>query len=42
MSDTWLLILILAISGVASLLQLIANQIGWSAENGKIQASKDN
>ena len=36
----WLPILILAISGVASLVQLIANMIGWAAENGKIQASK--
>lgn len=38
--DAWLLILVLAISGLASLLQLIANQIGWAAENGKIEASK--
>lgn len=38
--DAWLLILILAISGLASLVQLIANQIGWAAENGKIQANK--
>lgn len=36
----WLPILVLAISGVASLLQLVANMIGWAAENGKIKASK--
>lgn len=38
--DAWLPIFVLAISGVASLLQLVANMIGWVAENGKIQASK--
>ena len=37
----WLPILILAVSGVASLLQITANMIGWSAENGKIRATKE-
>jgi hypothetical protein len=36
----WLPIFILAVSGVASFLQLVANMVGWTAENGKIQASK--
>jgi hypothetical protein len=36
----WLPILILAISGVASLFQLVANMIGWAAENGKIKATR--
>lgn len=36
----WLPILILAVSGVASFLQLTANMVGWVAENGKIKASK--
>ena len=36
----WLPILVLAVSGIASLLQIFANMIGWAAENGKIQASK--
>lgn len=39
-SYAWLVILVLAISGVASIIQLLANAIGWSAENGKIQATK--
>jgi hypothetical protein len=36
----WLPILILAISGVASVMQITANAIGWAAENGKIKATK--
>jgi hypothetical protein len=36
----WLPILILAVSGVASFLQIVANMLGWAAENGKIKASK--
>jgi energy-converting hydrogenase Eha subunit G len=35
----WLPICILAISGVASLVQIITNMIGWAAENGKIKAT---
>ena len=37
----WLPILVLAVSGVASFVQLLANTVGWAAENGKIQATKD-
>ncbi len=37
----WLPILILAVSSVASFLQLLSNMIGWAAENGKIQAQKN-
>jgi hypothetical protein len=36
----WLPILILAVSGIASLIQIFANMLGWAAENGKIKASK--
>lgn len=36
----WLPILVLAVSGLASFLQIIANMVGWAAENGKIKASK--
>ncbi len=36
----WLPIFILAVSGIASLLQITANMIGWTAENGKLKASK--
>ena len=35
----WLPILVLAISGIASLFQIFANMLGWAAENGKIKAS---
>lgn len=38
--DAWIAILVLAISGVATLIQLLSNAIGWAAENGKIQATK--
>ena len=34
----WYVILILAIAGVGNLLQLIANAIGWRAENLKLDA----
>lgn len=34
----WFPILVLAISGVGTLLQLISNLIGWSAENKKLEA----
>lgn len=36
----WLPILMLAVSGVATMIQLTVNMIGWAAENGKIKASK--
>lgn len=36
----WYPILVLAISSVATLLQLLANLIGWSAENGKLRAQQ--
>jgi hypothetical protein len=35
---SWFPILVLALSGLGTLLQLIANFIGWSAENGKLRA----
>lgn len=35
----WLPIFILAISGVATLIQMLANLIGWSAENKKLDAT---
>lgn len=35
---SWVIICILAISGVASFIQITANMIGWSAENGKLEA----
>lgn len=34
----WLFILVLAVSGLASLVQLFANGIGWRAENLKMDA----
>lgn len=37
----WLPILVLAVSGVASLVQVFANMIGWSAENSKLKATKN-
>lgn len=37
----WLPILILAISGVATAIQITINMIGWIAENKKIDATKD-
>ncbi len=36
----WLPIFILAISGIASFIQLVSNMIGWHAENAKIRATK--
>lgn len=36
----WLPILILAVAGLSSFIQLTANMIGWTAENGKIKANK--
>lgn len=36
----WLPIFILAVSGVASFFQLVANMVGWTAENGKLRATK--
>lgn len=38
----WFPIAVLAISGIASIVQLIANMIGWNAENGKLQATGKN
>ena len=35
---SWLPIFILAISGVASMLQIISNTIGWNAEKNKLEA----
>lgn len=34
----WYIILMLAVAGVASLLQLFANSLGWKAENLKLDA----
>lgn len=34
----WLPILILAISGVATVIQMLANMVGWIAENKKLDA----
>lgn len=39
--SAWLPIFVLAISGIASVMQISANAIGWVAENGKIQATKN-
>lgn len=36
----WFIILILAVSSLASVFQLLANLIGWSAERGKLAAQK--
>ena len=36
----WFPILILAISGLATILQIITNMIGWTAENQKIKSNK--
>lgn len=36
----WLPILILAISGLATAVQLTANMIGWTAENKKLEAQE--
>ncbi len=36
----WLPILILAISGVATTIQILVNLIGWSAENRKLDAQE--
>lgn len=36
----WFPILVLAISGLGTLLQLISNLIGWSAENNKLEAQQ--
>ena len=36
----WLPILVLAVSGIASLIQMISNMIGWFAENAKLRATK--
>lgn len=36
----WFPLLILALAGVATLLQLFANMIGWKAELGKLRAHK--
>lgn len=38
----WFPIFVLAVSGVATLFQLVANLIGWSAENGKLKAQAFN
>lgn len=37
----WFPIFVLAVSTVATLFQLLANLIGWSAENGKIKAQQN-
>jgi hypothetical protein len=39
--SAWLPIFILAISGVATVIQISSNAIGWAAENGKIKATKN-
>lgn len=39
-SYAWFPIAVLAISGVASIIQLLSNMIGWNAENGKLQATR--
>lgn len=36
----WLPILILAVSGVATALQIFVNMIGWTAENKKLEANQ--
>lgn len=36
----WLPILILAISGVATAVQILVNMIGWAAENKKLEATE--
>jgi len=36
----WFVILVLAIAGVASFVQLVSNLVGWSAENRKIVTEK--
>ena len=36
----WLPILILAISGVATAVQILVNMIGWTAENKKLEATE--
>lgn len=37
---SWYVILILAVAGVATFIQLVANAVGWSAERGKREAEK--
>ena len=39
-SWSWYILLILAVSGVATLVQLTANLIGWKAELGKLEAGR--
>ncbi len=39
--DTFIIFLVLALSGVASLLQIFANFLGWSAEQKKVMAQKN-
>jgi hypothetical protein len=36
----WLPILILAVSGVATAIQVLVNMVGWTAENKKIEANE--
>ncbi len=36
----WLPILILAISGIATAIQILVNMIGWTAENKKLEATE--
>lgn len=42
LSWAWFVILFLALAGLASLLQVIANAIGWHAENLKLEAQEKN
>ena len=39
-SWVWYVLLLLAVSGVATLVQLTANLIGWKAELGKLEAGR--
>jgi hypothetical protein len=36
----WIPILVLAVSGVATALQITINMIGWTAENKKLEANR--
>lgn len=37
----WLPILILAVSGIATAIQILVNMIGWTAENKKLEATEN-
>jgi len=38
---SWVILLILAVSGLASFIQIIANALGWTAERAKQEAQKN-